>query len=336
MEKEKIKLKILDSLIADGIPMFGPKQMSDIINRFLPKGERTIGEESASKYIEELRKLVRRDGVGIEQPIKGKQGYRYTNPDYRYYKDVVSEDEKNLLLVANNLFNIFSGSGLSTNFSFVVNKILKKNSRTGEVKDIENFSPIILGPSQKDPGLKWLPILIKAMRHNVRVELDYIKDDGTKSKRVLSPYIVKQYANNWYLVAYDHYTTQAKKTKIYRLAGIKSMIITSLEATRDPDFSAEDYFKYSIGIFQSHINKPLKIKIQVIDKDKFNEWNTSPLHQTQVILNKSNRVIQIETFKTDELFSLLLQHSPFIKVMSPKPLIAELKKILTCSIKHYI
>jgi predicted DNA-binding transcriptional regulator YafY len=334
MEKENIKLKIIDSLLADGINITGPEDLKEHINRNLPKGERPIKKDQANKLLSELRELVKNRGVAIYPP-KNTVGYKYSEPGFRFFEDIVGENEKNLLLVANSLFNIFSGSGLSSEFSFVVNKILKKRSRSGEVKDIENFNPISLGPAQKDPGAVWLPILIKAMRENECLDIVYYKAYEGETKRVLSPYILKQYSNTWYLVAYDHHTNQKDKTKVFKLSRIKKIETSGTKFKIDPEFSANDYFKYTIGILHSHLEKPIKIEIQVLSNHLFESWKESPLHSSQTIKNEIDNIVEIETYKTHELFALLLRHGPSIKVISPASLRDELKEKIKKTLSHY-
>jgi predicted DNA-binding transcriptional regulator YafY len=334
MEKENLKLKIIDSLLADGIDIHGPEDLKNHINRNLPRGERGIRKDQANKLLRELRNLVKERGIAIEQP-NNTIGYKYSEPGFRYFQDVVGEDEKTLLLVANSLFNIFSGSGLSSEFSFVVNKILKKRSRSGEIKDIENFNPISLGPAQKDPGAVWLPRLISAMKENECLDIAYFKEGEGETKRVLSPYILKQYANSWYLVAYDHYTPYKNKTKVFKLSRIKEIVFSGTKFKIDPEFSANDYFKFTIGIYHSHENKPIKINIQVISTEDFEKLKESPLHPTQITLSEKEKIIEIETYKTHELFSLILRYGPSIKIISPTLLKEEIKEKIKQTLSYY-
>jgi predicted DNA-binding transcriptional regulator YafY len=103
----------------------------------------------------------------------------------------------------------------------------------------------------------------------------------------------------------------------------------------DPDFSAEDYFKYTIGILHSHLDKPIKTEIQITSNHLFESWKEMPIHGSQIILDESKKIIRIETYKTNELFSLLLRHGASIKVLSPNSLAKELKAKLLQNFKQY-
>jgi len=349
MSNDNLKLKIIDDLLAEGVHIPGVKKLTSYINRSLPAGEKSISDERTKQLEGELRELVKAKGVAIywnknsDKTTEGKGrvikftggGYRYSVQGFRYFDDMVSEKEKNLLLVANSLFSIFSGSGMGTQLSVVINKILKKKNRKGEIQDIENFTPISLGPSFRDSGSKWIPEIIEAMKENQAIDVFYEKPNEKATERTLSPYIIKQYANNWYLVAFDHFTPQKDKTKVFKLSRITKIESSAAKFKNDPDFFAEDYFKYTIGILHSHLEKPIKIKIEVISSHLFESWKESPLHSSQTISSESDKIIEIETYYTQELLSLLLRHGPSIRVISPVALKNEIKEKIKKTLSYY-
>ena len=334
MYTEKIKLKIMDDLLAEGVHIPNPEAFTKLINQNLPLGERKIKAEQTKKLLNELRALVKTKGIAL---IHGRgSGYRYHRKDFRFFDDRISEDEKNLLLIANSLFSVFPGSGMNEQFSFVVNKILKKQNRRGELQGLENFNPVQLGPMQKDSGSKWLPKIVKAMMESdFALEVEYEKPKELPTIRVLSPYIIKQYASAWYLVAFDHNTSHKDKTKVFKLSRIKNLELSGNKFKRDSDFSAEDYFKYTIGILHSHLQKPVKVEIQILTDSLFQICQEAPLHISQIIKDASNKVIQIEAYNTEELYTLLLKYGSAIKVLSPSVVAKELKSRLISASKLY-
>jgi len=332
--ENNIKLKIMDDLLAEGAYIPSPDVFVKLVNQNLPQGERRIRKDALNKLIKQLRDLIKNKRMALIYSQGG--GYRYLRSDFRYFDDRISENERNLLLIANSLFSVFPGSGMNEQFSVAVNKILKQQSRKGEVLEMENFSPICLGPMQKDSGAVWLPKIVESMMNGkYGLDVEYFKQKEGVTKRVLSPYIIKQYASSWYLVAYDHFTDQTEKTKVFKLSRIVKIEESNSKFIHDPDFSVENYFKYTIGILHSHAEKPIKTKIQVISDNYFETWKDSPLHPSQLIIDDMSRIIEIETYKTSELYSLLLRYGSSIKVISPKEVINEIKKKLTAVAKHY-
>jgi len=332
--ENNIKLKIMDDLLAEGVHIPTPEVFAKLVNQNLPPGERKIKKDAANKLIYKLRELIKNKRMALIHTPEG--GYRYTRSDFRYFDDRISEDERNLLLIANSLFSVFPGSGMNEQFSVAINKILKKQNRKGEVLGMENFSPVHLGPMQKDSGAIWLPKIVQNMMSgNYALDIEYMKPKEGITNRVLSPYIIKQYASSWYLVAYDHFTPQKDKTKVFKLSRITKIEESATKFKHDPEFSVEDYFKYTIGILHSHVNKPVKTIIQVLSDHYFETWKDSPLHISQDIKDEANKILEIETYNTSELYSLLLRYGPSIKVLGPTSVINEMKKKLSSAAKYY-
>jgi hypothetical protein len=332
--ENNIKLRIMDDLLAEGVHIPSPDVFVRLVNQNLPPGERKIRKDALNKLIKKLRELIKNKRMALIHTPEG--GYRYLRSDIRYFDDRISESERNLLLIANSLFSVFPGSGMNEQFSVAVNKILKKQNRKGEVHDMENFSPVYLGPMQKDSGAIWLPKIVASMMDcKFGLEVEYFKQKEGITKRVLSPYIIKQYASSWYLVAYDHFTEQVEKTKVFKLSRIVKIEESNTRFKHDPDFSVENYFKYTIGILHRHKEKPIKTKIQVISDHFFETWKESPLHSSQRIIDEKVRIIEIETYNTSELYSLLLRYGPSIKVLGPSEVINEIKKKMATAAKYY-
>lgn len=332
--ENNIKLKIMDDLLAEGVHIPTPEVFAKLVNQNLPPGERKIKKDAANKLIYKLRELIKNKRMALIHTPEG--GYRYTRSDFRYFDDRISEDERNLLLIANSLFSVFPGSGMNEQFSVAINKILKKQNRKGEVLGMENFSPVHLGPMQKDSGAIWLPKIVQNMMSgNYALDIEYVKPKEGITNRVLSPYIIKQYASSWYLVAYDHFTPHKDKTKVFKLSRITKIEESATKFKHDPEFSVEDYFKFTIGILHSHLDKPVKTIIQVFSDHYFETWKDSPLHISQDIKDEANKIIEIETYNTSELYSLLLRYGPSIKVLGPKTVINKMKKKLSSAAKYY-
>ena len=329
------RLRIIDEFLAEGKYIKGPAMLKKILNQERAKGDGEIGIERTKQLLSELRKLVRAKGVSITDPKVG--GYRYfPHVGFRYFNDSVNEDDKNMLLIANSMFNVFSGTGMHENFGFVVNKILKNQNRRGEIKGINHVKLIELGSSLKDPGLKWLQPIVKSMLEGKSaIEVKYRKSETDVKMKTLSPYIIKQHESKWYLVAFDHSTSDKHKTKIFTLSKIESVNDSFENFHIDTDFSAEDYFKYSIGIWQTHNKCPIKVHIKITKPELFKSLKKDPIHQSQIIISETEEIIEIEVFDTTELNQLILKFGSEIKVIKPASLVKYIKTELENAASQY-
>lgn len=325
MSTNENRLRYIDEKLSEGAYLAGIEELTDIINNNRSKNERTIGKVRTKQLIRELKDLVIEKGVDIKYS-KG-SGFRYSVHGFRYYQDSVTEADKNLLLIANSLFSIFSGTGMHERFGYVVNNILRAKNRKGAVEGISHLKVIDTGSGIQDPGIKWLqPIVRSIMDVDLAIEVKYKKTESEIKHKILSPYIVKQYEGRWYMVAYDHTSTRNPKTNVFALAKIESVDFSNKKFYFDPLFSADDYFNYSIGIWHSHINSPVKVRFQALTPFLFNSLTQVPIHKTQKIISQTEMIFEIEVYDTPELITILLKNGSNLKVISPTSLITKLKE----------
>jgi hypothetical protein len=324
MSTNENRLRFIDEKLSEGAYLAGVKELTSIININRCKNERTIGMVRTKQLMRELKDLVKEKGVDIKFSKAG--GFRYSVHGFRFFQDSVTESDKDLLLIANSLFSIFSGTGMHERFGYVVNNILRSKNRKGPIEGISHVKLIDTGGGVHDPGIKWLqPIVRSIMDVDLAIEVKYKKTEFETKIKILSPYIVKQHEGRWYMVAYDHTSTRNPKTNVFALAKIQSVEFSNKNFYFDPNFSSDDYFNYSIGIWHSHINSPIKVRFKALTSYLFNTLTQVPIHKTQKIISRTQMIFQIEVYDTPELVTILLKNGANLKVISPVSLISRLK-----------
>jgi predicted DNA-binding transcriptional regulator YafY len=213
-------------------------------------------------------------------------------------------------------------SALSKSYTIAVNKILKTRSYRGQINRLENINLIEIGENKIDNGITWVKDIVDAMIEKKAIRIEYKKNISEKAKRkILSPYILKKHESKWYLVAYDHTSKHNPKTNVFALCKIEDFSISNEIFIDDAYFSAKDYFYYSIGIWHSHINKPIKVQIKVLDESIWPSFTNEPIHHTQKIISEQEAIIEIHVYHTPELEKLILKYGATIKILSPSTLV---------------
>jgi hypothetical protein len=331
-----IKLRIMDELLASGVNISGTGDFTVKLNNKLPPGERPIQSSQTKNLIRELRELA--EDKGFKLIHDKKRGYRYSSPigSVRVFDDLLGEDDKTTLRLAIGLFSILNGSGINEQFSLVVDKVLNNRGIKMNSHSTPLHTHIQIGPTFNDPGAKWLSALINAMKEaDYALEVQYWKPETGVTQRILSPYIVKQYALEWYLVAYDHHTKHKDKTKLFKLERIRRIESSAEPFIKDPKFSADEYFRFTIGIQHRHLEESEVTRLQINDDNLFDKLNKMPLHSTQIIEDPTKKILSIETYDTNELDELILKHGPAIKVLSPQKIADRIKEKLNQTISMY-
>ena len=321
------KLRVFDDKLAEGSKIAGIPGLTELLNFNRLLGTNPITDHMSKVIVKKLKELVDDDTDGKIKIKTSKSGYYYAEAKsrkpvaYRLFKDFIHREEENLLFMAKSFFEQFP-SALSRSYTMAVDKILKTRSYRGQINRLENINLIEIGENKIDKGIYWVEKIVDAMIEKKAIRIEYKKNISEKAKRkILSPYILKKHESKWYLVAYDHTSKYNPKTNVFTLSKIEDFSISNEIFIDDAYFSAKDYFYYSIGIWHSHINKPIKVQIKVLDKSIWPSFINEPIHHTQKIIAEQETIIEIHVYHTPELEKLILKYGATIKILSPSTLV---------------
>lgn len=278
------------------------------------------------KYLRELLTNIDADGNGVKLINTKERGYHYSDPDFSYFKNTVTEDDKNLLLLANSLFNVFKGTHLQDKFGNIVNKILSESINKKPIHGLAESTFIQLETSHSSIGNEWIPRLLEAIYEKETLIMNYAGFNKPEKIKHICPYVLKQYHGKWYMVAYDYNCERTDKTNVFSLEGIRSLDISNKKFYNDPDFNAADYFKYSIGVWHWHEQNPEKIVLEF--SEHFDRILASPIHHSQQSHhNKEENIlrVELEVYQSPELEMLIQSYGSAVKVISPESLIDRIK-----------
>ena len=113
------------------------------------------------------------------------------------------------------------------------------------------------------------------------------------------------------------------------------MIIEESSFSMAADFNPDSFFKHSIGITQLG-NEPAHVTIR-ISNSQAAYLETQPIHSSQKIAREDDNtsIIELYVLLTYELKSFILGLGTNATVLSPKTLVAEIKKELASTVKNY-
>jgi predicted DNA-binding transcriptional regulator YafY len=153
------------------------------------------------------------------------------------------------------------------------------------------------------------------------------------SSVIISPYLLKEYDNRWYVYAFNHEKQQIRTYGLERINEVKNSLQDYVINTA---FDADTYFDDIIGITLLPNKKIKKIQFEVYSPT-VNYIKTKPIHYSQIILDESPKhtTFQIEVIPNIELESELLSYGESIKVLKPKSLADRMQKRLSEAAKNY-
>lgn len=241
---------------------------------------------------------------------------------YKYY--IENEEELKENSIQNWLFSTLSVNNLLSESVSLKNKIQLENIPTNG---------------------NYLEEIIKAIKENKRVEIEYKKYGGDTPKRfTFDPYCLKMHNRRWYLLG--HFQRKAKNGEpvikrkglpegyieyfgTFSLDRITSLKITSERFIEDENFDAKEYFKECFGIVHGDDSTLQRVVVRAFEYERFNMQDL-PWHPSQQIIKVGENFIDYEFHLRPSLdFShFILGRGCYVKVLEPQWLADEIYDML--------
>lgn len=259
-------------------------------------------------------KVMRQGDLGYRAPIgwSRARGYHYTNQHFSIYNYPLSQLER--LEFAKGV-QIIRQVSLHLGMDEVDQIITKLNHIINE-QDYTGPSVIHFDRWVHENVPKWLNMLYHSIRDRHAVLISYRPFTHTSSfSGVVSPYLLKEYRNRWYLIAKFHSDGHIYHYALDRLMNVKRSI---QPFKPEPKFKPDKYFEHIIGISLPPDGELTKIRF----KSKYVQANylqTKPLHKSQKIVEQTDEyvIFEIEVIPNFELESNLLAFGEHLEVLSP-------------------
>ena len=183
-------------------------------------------------------------------------------------------------------------------------------------------------------GHEWTGEIIRAMRDNKELEIDYQKFEEPLQTFHVQPYALKAYNRRWYLLGY------VKEKESIRTLGLDRM--NDVHATKTHfkmpyKFDAQKYYANTVGVYVNDENPVTEVKIRAYGKQA--EYiRSSPLHKSQSEGRSKYGEFAEFTYRvsiTPELISHLLAMGDRVEVLEPVELREEMKERITSMFNLY-
>jgi predicted DNA-binding transcriptional regulator YafY len=259
-------------------------------------------------------------GAIIEEDNKR---YSYVDHSFSIKKLNLNENDETLLGLISMTLQNFENTEIYKKYNKLKKKVLQDISKGENTK----YNFILPELSHGKSGYEWIETLFEAINKQETIDIIYQKHGQLPSNKSLSPYLLKENRKRWYLIAYDH-AENRKCTKVYALDKIRDVKESEINYYRDPFFNAQDYFKYTYGIFHDLVNKPINVVLDFTGT-YIEQLKNHPLMATQKnTLMKAGKVlrVELELYYSYEIIREILSYGSSVKVISPENIAIEVKK----------
>ncbi len=193
---------------------------------------------------------------------------------------------------------------------------LSMNSSLPHYVHLEPFYP---------KGTQYLRPIMKAIEEVNTIKFNYSKySTSESSRRIISPYAIKQMGGRWYVIGKEH----GGEIKTFGLDRISILDSSEEKYEGTHDFSMEDRFAHSYGIY-SDPNYPIENITLSFDAEDGGYIKSVPLHRTQRIIKDTpdEFVVELSLRVTYDFIMHLLSRSNSLKVIAPDSLRKRINEI---------
>jgi predicted DNA-binding transcriptional regulator YafY len=302
--------------------------MDFIIRKIEDQIHTSLSDSMFTKDLQNMRMLY---GAPIKFD-RYNNGYQYTEANFSIKEFPLTLDEIEALDFSTALFQQLKNTRMFKQFESAINKVIE-GYRVSAIIGKSEQQILQVEEAIKTEGNEWLDVILKAIVEKNCLKITYHAFGKENKDHEFSSYLLKEYHNRWYTVGYSK---RANNILVLAIDRINSVESCNGNYISDNKFIPADFFKYSFGITQIHTAKPQTIVLS-FSPDQAAYIISQPLHSSQkVILENENEVqIELKVYVTQELKMAILSYGQEVKVLQPKSLKAELKKVIEKMIINY-
>ncbi len=259
---------------------------------------------------------MRSGKLGYEAPIVvvDRKFYTYSDPHFSIARMPVSKAELEQLNDAVSVLRQFAGFQQFATIEEVVSRLEKEI----DVRSKRREEAVALEQNRQLRGLDWLTPLHRYIVEKKVLRITYQAfSQPAPIKHDLHPYLLKEYNNRWYLIAYNQLERQMKTLSIDRIQNV--LPIKDALFIPNTFFDPDEYFQHIIGVTVYPDGKPVDILLYVLPA-KVPYIETKPYHRSQEcvkVLPNGGAIFKLHLMVNFELINTLMRDSPDIVVLAP-------------------
>ncbi len=260
------------------------------------------------------------------------RGYFYSDSDYSLDQSPLTPDDLSALKFATSTLAQFRNNDLIKEFGLALDRIITKVDSGAGTKDNRNFIQFETGFGSS--GQEHINELVQAIENRRQVLFDYSSYATQETKRrKVSPLLLKEYRNRWYLICFD---LIKERISTFGLDRISNLELSDLKFQVPIDFKPDNYFQHSVGITVSSerpelvVFKASPLAAKYIASD--------PIHVSQELVKEGKKRItfQLRVMITEELIRIFLSYGSSVEIFEPLSLREEMARRVRLMAEQYL
>jgi predicted DNA-binding transcriptional regulator YafY len=273
--------------------------------------ERLDLKVSKSTLDKDLKAMKEEHGAPI---LWNKAGYYEYGREFSLTGITLANEETDALKMSLSVLDVLKETQYLKSYQSLFERLLVRS------RNQPDETPFIEWEKPEDfLGKQWFDVIVRAINDRQTLVLTHQVYDKEPKQHTVSPYMIKEYRNRFYLIALKH--KEEKENAIYsfgfdRIQNVKTVKQKFLST---PGFNSKDFFKFSMGITRKLDEKPLKLKLKVNAFDAHYVLS-DPWHATQKIVEQTDEylIFSLEVYDSQELDLKIRSYGAEIEVLEPK------------------
>jgi len=318
-----IRYRVIDRCLRHVDRQWNWKSLSEACSREIETvtGKKTTLSERTIKG--DIQNMRHDEILGYFAPIeydRTEKSYYYSNRSFSITEAPLNKSDSKELKNVITLLRQFTGFRHLEGIENIIQKLelLAYESTTPSKRIVHIEQPTVI------PGQQWLDRLYENIKEEQTLLMTYKPFERDAYSLVISPYLLKEFDNRWYVYAKNHDKDELRTYGLERITGLQKSI---QEYRQTPSFNPEQYFRDIIGVTIQPGRKQQEITFKV-SGNTVQYIRTKPLHWSQEEIESTDKacVFKIKLIPNFELESLFFSFGEAIEVIKPLNLRKKLAK----------
>lgn len=289
----------------------------------------------STRTIQRDIEVMRGSKLGYYAPIvvRERKYYTYSDPDYSITQLPLSKHDIAELSSAMDIikhYNGFQGMAGSEDILARMQDQIQCQESHRQVVYIETNNRL--------KGLHFLGRLYDHIIKKEPIVVEYQSFKATRSSQIfVSPYLLKEYNNRWFLVGYGKKMKTVQNIALDRIIDVSKDESEKAKFIENTFFEPQTYFGEMVGVTRGLENKPELVTIWV-DADQAPYVITKPMHESQQVKKQNDDgsiEITLNIIHNLEFERLILGYGSHVEVLAPRLLRHRIAQSILLSATRY-
>ena len=242
--------------------------------------------------------------------------YYYYTSNFNLNGISANADEKRTFEVGLSFLSLLKNTDYAARYQSVLEKLISSSSDYNTDREIVQIeSPL------GNLGMEWFDKIYDAIIEYNTLKINYTRYDSNHVQKqfVVSPYMLKEYHNRWYMVAKLH-DEKTDFINCYGLDRIKSITASKekFKFHNHEPFNASAFFEHSMGITRDNAAAPIELVLK-FTKISIPYVLSEPWHHSQKIIDQTpeSLTVILKVYTSHELNMKVLSYGTSIEVIKP-------------------